>query len=251
MLDGFCSTTRLLPILAMLAWRQRFSRQMWGIEPRRYIHHDVVEGDVWHTPPQMRDLRYWQTYCMMFLSFERASARVDTFLTTCYCYICEASIPIQKQMKLVLYRLAYGVSCARMYNLYGCGESKIRKCTLYICCVLTSREGIFHHFFHTPIEDRLQGIVKKFRDITGLPNIAGTIDGTHILLTCRPTRRFTLMPLDFYNRKRFHIIVLQGVCDAYTRIYWNVCVGQPSGVHDASQFTVSSLHTAKYKANSS
>jgi hypothetical protein len=59
MLDGFCSTTRLLLILDVLAWRQRFPRRMWWIEPRQYIHHDVVEGDVWHTSPQMHDLRYW------------------------------------------------------------------------------------------------------------------------------------------------------------------------------------------------
>ena len=69
MLDGFCGTTRLLPVLAVLPWRQRFPRRMWWIEPRQYIHHDVVEGDVWHTSPQMLDLQYWQTYRMTFLSF--------------------------------------------------------------------------------------------------------------------------------------------------------------------------------------
>ena len=123
-------------------------------------------------------------------------------------------IPIRKQIKLVLYRLAHGVSCARMHNLYGCGESIIRKYTLIICRVLVFLEGIFHHFIHTPTGDRLQGIIKKFKDITRLPNIPGTIDETHIPLTCRPTRQFTPMPSDFYNRKRFHNIILQGVCDA-------------------------------------
>ena len=46
MLDGFCSTTRLLPFIVMLAWRRCFPRRMWWIEPQQYIHHDVVEGDV-------------------------------------------------------------------------------------------------------------------------------------------------------------------------------------------------------------
>ena len=151
-------------------------------------------------------------------------------------------IPIRKQIELVLYKLAHGVSCARMHNLYGCGESTIRKYTIIICHVLASREGIFHHFIHTPTGDRLQGIIEKFRDTTGLPNIAGAIDGTHIPLTCKPSRWFTPMPSDFYNRKRFHNIVLQGVCDA-NRIFGNVCAGQPGGVHDAVQFAVFSLHT--------
>ena len=151
------------------------------------------------------------------------------------------SIPIRKQIKLVLYRLAHDVSCAKMHNLYGCGESTIRKYTLIICRVLASREGMFHHFIHTPTGDRLQGIIEKFRDITRLSNIASAIDDTHIPLTCRPTRRFTTMPSDFFNRKKFHSIVLQGVCDA-DRIFWNVCAGEPGGVHDAGQIVVSSLH---------
>lgn len=50
------------------------------------------------------------------------------------------------------------------------------------------------------------------------------------------------MPQDFFNRKKFHSIVLQGVCDT-NRLFWNVCAGQPGGVHDAGQFAVSSLAT--------
>ena len=80
MLDGFCSITRLLSVLAVLAWRQRFPRRMWWIEPRKYIHHDVVEGDVSHTSPQMLDLRYWQTYRMTFLSFEMLVQKLTHFL---------------------------------------------------------------------------------------------------------------------------------------------------------------------------
>ena len=64
----------------VFAWRRRFPRRMWWIEPRQYIHHDVVERDVWHTSPQMRDLRYWLTYCMMFLSFERLIQELTYFL---------------------------------------------------------------------------------------------------------------------------------------------------------------------------
>ena len=75
-----------------------------------------------------------------------------------------------------------------------------------------------------------------------MPNIVGAIDGTHIPLTCRPSLRHTPMPQDFFNRKKFHSIVLQGVCDT-NRMFWNVCAGQPGGVHDAGQFVVSSLAT--------
>lgn len=190
----------------------------------------------------MRDLRYWQTYRMAFLSFERLVQELTPFLQSVAVTFVRPPVPVRKQIKLVLYKLAHGISCSRMHNLYGCGESTIRKYTIIICRVLASREGIFHHFIHTPTGDRLQNIIENFRDITGLPNIAGAIDGTHIPLTCRSSRRYTPMPSDFFNRKKFHSIVLQGVCDA-DRIFWNVCAGQPGGVHDAGQVAVSSLHT--------
>ena len=50
------------------------------------------------------------------------------------------------------------------------------------------------------------------------------------------------MPQDFFNRKKFHSIVLQGTCDS-NRMFWNVCASQSGGVHDAGQFAVSSTAT--------
>ena len=49
---------RLFPIIMVMAWKQQFPRRMWWVEPRQYIHHDIVEGDVWHTMPQMLDIKY-------------------------------------------------------------------------------------------------------------------------------------------------------------------------------------------------
>ena len=49
---------RLFPIIMIMAWRQQFPRRMWWVEPRQYIHHGIVEGDVWHTTPQMLNIRY-------------------------------------------------------------------------------------------------------------------------------------------------------------------------------------------------
>ena len=69
-IEGGHTMRRLLPIITVLVWRHRFPHRMWWVELCQYIHHDVVEGDVWHTSPQMLDMRYWQTYHMDFLAFE-------------------------------------------------------------------------------------------------------------------------------------------------------------------------------------
>ena len=128
-----------------------------------------------------------------------------------------------------------------MYNLYGRGQSTIRKYTMIVCRALGSNEdGLFVQFIHTPSGDRLHNVIEKFRDITALLNIAGAIDDSHIPLSARPSRRYNPMPQDFYNRKHFHNIVLQAVCNT-NRMFGNVCAGQPGGIHDARQFAVSSL----------
>jgi hypothetical protein len=123
-------------------------------------------------------------------------------------------VSVRKQVKFILYRLAHGVSCARIHNLYGCGESTIRKYTMIVYRSLGSIEdGSFFQFICTPSGDRLQNITKKIRDITGLLNIAEAIDGTHIPLSVRPSKQYTPMSHNFYNRKHFHNILLQAVCD--------------------------------------
>ena len=191
---------RLFMMVVAMFCRERFPRRMWWVEPCQYIHHDVVEDDVWHTSHDMLNLRYWQTYRMDFITFEQLVDLLTPFLCPTAVTFVRPPIPIRKQVKFFLYRLAHGVSCARMHNLYGCGESTIRKYTMIVCRVLgTGEDGLFFQFIHTPQGDRLQNVIESFRDITSLSNIASAIDGTHILLSTRPNRRYTPMPSDFFK----------------------------------------------------
>ena len=98
---------------------------------------------------------------MTFLSFERLVQELTPFLQSVVVIFVRPPVPVRKQIKLVVYKLVHGVLCSRMHNLYGCGESTIRKYTIIICCVSASRKGIFHHFIYTPTGDRLQNIIGK------------------------------------------------------------------------------------------
>ena len=199
----------LFPMIVAMFCRQHFPRRMWWVEPRQFIHHNVVEDDLWHTTHNMLNLKYWQIYRMDFITFERLVDLLTPFLSPTAVTFVRPSIPVRKQVKLVLYRLAHGVSCARMHNLYGCDKSTIRKYTMIVCRVLgIGEDGLFFQFIHTLQGDRLQNIIESFRDITGLSNIASAIDGSHIPLNTRPNRRYTPMPSDFFNRIFFHNIVL-------------------------------------------
>lgn len=61
----------------------------------------------------------------------------------------------------------------------------------------------------------------------GLPDVIGAIDGCHVRIT-RPT----VCEEDYYNRKKFHSIILQAVCDA-DMVFTDVFVGFPGRAHDA------------------
>ncbi len=74
-------------------------------------------------------------------------------------------------------------------------------------------------------------IIVCFENLTCIPNICGAIGGTRIPLVDLPNKKATLVSSDFVNRKKFHSIVLQAMCDA-DKIFWNVCVDQLGGVHD-------------------
>ena len=97
-------------------------------------------------------------------------------------------VPVRKQVSLVVYRLAQGLSCKAMDNLYGCRQSTIRKYTIIVYKVLSSHEGLFGRYIHAPTGHRLTDTIRKFHDITGLLNVVGVIDGTQIPLLCKPQR---------------------------------------------------------------
>ncbi len=67
------------------------------------------------------------------------------------------------------------------------------------------------------------------------------IDFTHIPLNVKSNKQITSSTADFYNRKRFHNIVFQVVCDC-DMFFWNACACQPSGVANGGQFKMSSLY---------
>ena len=184
----------------------------------------------------MLDKKYLDTFQMSFLAFEQLVLELTPFLQSHTRYFVQASIPIWKQVKLVIYWLACGHSCEKMNDLYGCGASTIRKCINIVCEVLSSRDqGLFIIYIHTPTRDRLHNIIERFKNSTRLPNICGAIDRIHIPLARRSRSDFIPMASDFFNRKKFLSVVLQGICDM-DRIFWNVCARQPGGIHDAGQF---------------
>jgi len=111
------------------------------------------------------------------------------------------------------------------------GASTIKKYVDIVCSVLIDKDNLFGKYTTILLGQHLKDIIVHFENLIGIPNICGTIDGIHIPLVDLPNKKITLVIGDFFNRKKFHNIVLQVVCDV-DKIFWNACVGQPRGVHD-------------------
>ena len=79
----------------------------------------MVEGDVWHSTPDMLDCKYQKSYKMSFMAFEHLVAELTPFLCPIANMFVRPPIPIRKHVSLVVYRLAHGFSCKAMDNLYG------------------------------------------------------------------------------------------------------------------------------------
>ncbi|KAH8008742.1 hypothetical protein HPB51_003389 [Rhipicephalus microplus] len=69
--------------------------------------------------------------------------------------------------------------------------------------------------------------LKYVRRGTGLPDVVGAIDGCHARIA-RPTDS----EQSYYNRKKFHSIILQGVCDT-DMMFTSIFIGIPGRAHDS------------------
>ncbi|XP_052763555.1 putative nuclease HARBI1 [Mya arenaria] len=87
-----------------------------------------------------------------------------------------------------------------------------------------------------PVDDAEIRIKKKeFYSIAGFPNVLGCIDCTHVRIRA-PTHN----EADFVNRKGFHSVNVQMVCDARF-IIMDVVAKWPGSVHDSRIFRESRL----------
>ena len=88
-----------------------------------------------------------------------------------------------------------------------------------------------------PSDDGLKAVVDGFRHKWGFPQCAGVVDGTHI-----PILSPKEYPADYYNRKGWHSILMQGTVN-HLGLFVDVYIGWPGRVHDARVFANSTLYS--------
>nr|XP_033479328.1 putative nuclease HARBI1 [Epinephelus lanceolatus] len=110
-----------------------------------------------------------------------------------------------------------------------------------ICCAIRSvylaLKSQMHVFITFPGHRRMCYIKEGFYKIAAFPNVIGALDYTHVRIK-RPSGPHKG---DFVNRKSFHSINVQMICDADC-LFSNVEAKWPGSVHDARICRASTIH---------
>uniref|UniRef100_A0A667XSF7 Putative nuclease HARBI1 n=1 Tax=Myripristis murdjan TaxID=586833 RepID=A0A667XSF7_9TELE len=133
------------------------------------------------------------------------------------------AIPVEKRVAVALWWLATGSGYRTVAHLFGIGKATVCVVVSEVCTALTSLQK---EYIRLPVGDHLQCIVRGFLTRWGYPRCGGCIDGTHIPVIA-PQQNHT----EYYNRKGWHSVILQVVCDHQSR-FTNINVGYPGSVHD-------------------
>lgn len=121
-------------------------------------------------------------------------------------------------------------------HIFGVSDSTVFSCINRLVDILF--DDCTSTFIRWPDTTRLQSVIAEFRQKRGIIGVIGAIDGTHIPIACPHDQ-----PADYFNRKGFHSVILQAVCDANLS-FTDVYVGWPGSVHDARVFRNSPVFNA-------
>lgn len=101
---------------------------------------------------------------------------------------------------------------------------------LYRICKLLLEINRRHGFLKWPTIARSAEISNYFRRKYHIPGVIGLLDGSHIRIVAPKE-----YPASYINRKGYHSILLQGVCD-HNKLFTDVYAGEVGSIHDYTMF---------------
>ena len=141
-------------------------------------------------------------------------------------------ISVEARVAICIWRLSTTTECRTVAALFGVGRSSVYDIVNDTCAAIAKH--VMHKYVHVPNTDILQEIVNGFESQWGFPQAVGAIDGSHIPII-KPLQSAS----DYYNRKGYYSILIQGLVD-YRGLFMDVIIGWPGKVHDARVFSNSS-----------
>lgn len=118
----------------------------------------------------------------------------------------KTSLTVEEKVMIALRFFASGSHLQVIGDTMGHDKAKISRVIRQVADALVEMKDTFIKWPQTP--EKLNSIKNGFYQKAGFPNVVGCIDGTHVPIQA---------PVDdepsFVNRKGFHSINVQGICD--------------------------------------
>ena len=143
------------------------------------------------------------------------------------------SIPTEQRVAIALWYLSSGSDFRTISHLFGISKSTVCLVVKEVCNAIV--QVLLPKYIKWPTGESLTDTIHGFERKWGFPQCAGAIDGTHI-----PIISPEYCPADYFNRKGWHSIIMQGVVNHLGQ-FTDVYVGWPGRVHDARVLVNSNL----------
>ena len=119
-------------------------------------------------------------------------------------------------------------------DIFGiCSRFGITEGTVYLYCkrIMIAILSLKKTLVKWPTGEAKQNTNEGFKNIGGMENVIGAIDGCHIVLANAPLKQ----PETYWSRKKRYSIQLQGIVD-YRGVFIDYKIGWPGSVHDAKVY---------------
>ena len=210
LVESLCKTERLM-------WTKERSSYWW----------DFIVGETFTESDWTTNFR------MSRLSFQYLCHEIEPHIkktNTCM----RKAVGVERRVAIVLWYLATNSDYLTIGHLFGVSKATVCLAVKNVCSAIVKM--LLPKYIYIPSGAELKSVVDGFSNDLGFPQCAGVIDGTHIPIAA---------PIDFladyYNRKGFHSILMQGTVNHLGQ-FIDINVGWPWRVHDARVFVNSSLY---------
>ena len=146
------------------------------------------------------------------------------------------AVSVEQRVAISLWCLATPAEYRTIAHLFGVARSTVCEIVHETCQAIVT--VLLRKYIKFPSAEQVDSAVDGFKTKWGVPQCVGAIDGSHI-----PISAPLLNHTDYYNRKGWYSVILQGLVDHSYR-FLDVYVGWPGSVHDARVFAHSTLYTS-------
>jgi hypothetical protein len=144
-----------------------------------------------------------------------------------------SAIPVHVKVAVAISRLATCNSMQSLADLYMIGLFSSQLAVSQFC--LAMKFLLLKRFIRWPSTAVMDKLAEEFQEIHQIPYVVGVVDGSHI-----PIVAPRLHTADYYNRKGFHSVLLQGVVSSKC-IFWDFDIGWAGSMHDANLWARSDI----------